>query len=248
MASDHSTLLFTKVKEVAHSIKEWDKNMAYKIQEETSERMCQLIEKAVELTGEKNIVVCGGYGLNCVANYHYLDALKDEGIEIYVEPISNDAGTAMGAALYLHYKISQDTKVNTRSDNVFLGPKYEYTEQDIYSTVEKYDAEIKDASQEDVVNLMASKNIVACFQGRSENGPRALGNRSLMFDPTFKDGKEWDISIDEEKKASEHALEDTINTFFKEYNDVITKVEFKLDTPNLVNDVKSQTKTFMKRS
>ena len=38
---------------------------------------------------------------------------------------------------------------------------------------------------------MTSKNIVACFQGRSENGPRALGNRSLMFDPTFKDGKDF---------------------------------------------------------
>ena len=39
--------------------------------------------------------------------------------------------------------------------------------------------------------LMTSKNIVATFQGRSENGPRALGNRSLMFDPTFKDGKDF---------------------------------------------------------
>ena len=38
---------------------------------------------------------------------------------------------------------------------------------------------------------MTTKNIVACFQGRSENGPRALGNRSLMFDPTFEDGKDF---------------------------------------------------------
>jgi len=38
---------------------------------------------------------------------------------------------------------------------------------------------------------MTSKNIVAMFQGRSENGPRALGNRSLMFDPTFVDGKDF---------------------------------------------------------
>ena len=41
------------------------------------------------------------------------------------------------------------------------------------------------------VDLMTNKNIVACFQGRSENGPRALGNRSLMFDPTFEDGKDF---------------------------------------------------------
>ena len=38
---------------------------------------------------------------------------------------------------------------------------------------------------------MRKKNIVAMFQGRSENGPRALGNRSLLFDPTFADGKDY---------------------------------------------------------
>jgi carbamoyltransferase len=38
---------------------------------------------------------------------------------------------------------------------------------------------------------MTNKNIVAMFQGRAENGPRALGNRSLMFDPTFEDGKDF---------------------------------------------------------
>tara|TARA_B100000780_G_scaffold181109_1_gene127054 strand:+ start:93 stop:398 length:306 start_codon:yes stop_codon:yes gene_type:complete len=65
---------------------------------------------------------------------------------------------------------------------------------------------------------------------------------------TFTDGKEWNIDIDESKKSSDTYIEETINTFFKEYNDVISKVDFKLDTPSLVNDVKSQTKTFMKRS
>jgi carbamoyltransferase len=167
------------------------RDLAYAVQQETQEAVVKLIRHAVEKSRCKKVVISGGYGLNCVANYHYLEALKDEGIEIYVEPISNDAGTAMGAALLQHYKVSQDTKVNARADNVFLGPKYEYSEQEIYSTVEKYDAEIKDANHEDVVELMTTKNIVACFQGRSENGPRALGNRSLMFDPTYKDGKDF---------------------------------------------------------
>ena len=43
----------------------------------------------------------------------------------------------------------------------------------------------------DVVKLMTEKNIVAFFQGRSESGPRALGNRSLLFDPRFEDGKDF---------------------------------------------------------
>ena len=167
------------------------RDLAYAVQQATQEAVVKLIRHAVKISKQNKVVISGGYGLNCVANYHYLDALKDEGIEIYVEPISNDAGTAMGAALYQHYKISQDTRVNSRANDVFLGPKYEYSEQDVYSIVEKYDAEIKDATHEDVIELMTSKNIVANFQGRSENGPRALGNRSLMFDPTFEDGKDF---------------------------------------------------------
>ena len=151
------------------------RDLAYAVQHETQEAVVKLIRYAVEKSKCKKVVISGGYGLNCVANYHYLDALKDEGIEIYVEPISNDAGTAMGAALWQHYKTSKDTRVNKRANDVFLGPKYDYSEQDIYSTVEKYDAEIKDATHEDVVELMKSKNIVANFQGRSENGPRVDG-------------------------------------------------------------------------
>ncbi len=67
----------------------------------------------------------------------------------------------------------------------------------------------------------------------------------------FTDGRHWQIDIAEDKKQgkfNELNLEETLNAFFDEYNDVIQTVEFKLDTPSLVNDVKSQTKTFMKRS
>ena len=67
---------------------------------------------------------------------------------------------------------------------------------------------------------------------------------------TFKDGKSWDIDLEKHKVESkgETLLEETLNSFFDEYNDMIKTVEFKLDTPTLVNDVKARTKTFMKRS
>ena len=65
---------------------------------------------------------------------------------------------------------------------------------------------------------------------------------------TFNDGKSWNIDIDQEKMLGDDSLEKTLDDFFKEYNELIQSVEFQLDTPTLVNDVKSQTKTFMKRS
>ena len=79
------------------------RDMAYAIQTESEQMVLDLIRKAVKMSGEKNVVLSGGYGLNCVANYWYLEQLKDEGINLFVEPVSNDAGTAIGAA-YLQYQ------------------------------------------------------------------------------------------------------------------------------------------------
>lgn len=167
------------------------RNAAYWVQTGTQQAVLEYIIKASKITGKNNVVLCGGYGLNCVANYFYLTELNKQGINFYVEPISNDGGTAIGAALLWYYYISGDTKVRNRNKSIYLGPEYSYSDQDIQLTADKYQAEVHSATKEDVVNLMRNKNIVAMFQGRSENGPRALGNRSLMFDPTFVDGKDF---------------------------------------------------------
>jgi carbamoyltransferase len=167
------------------------RDMAYAIQTQSQDEVVKLIRKAVELTGHKKVVISGGYGLNCVANYHYLGALKDDGIEIYVEPVSNDAGTAMGAALMWHRRLTKDATIHPQVDTLFDGPEYNYSIDEINKLVETYDATIEDADNEKVVDLLTSKNIVTIFQGRSENGPRALGNRSIMFNPAHDDGKDY---------------------------------------------------------
>ncbi len=167
------------------------RDIAYACQTQTQKMVLNLIENAVEITGNKNVVLSGGYGLNCVANYYYLEKLKDKDINLYVEPISNDAGTAIGAALYFYHQLLDDKNVRPRQDDLYLGPKYSYDTKSILSTAKKYKGEISDATHDTLVDLITTKNIVAVFQGRSENGPRALGNRSLVFDPTFKDGKDF---------------------------------------------------------
>jgi carbamoyltransferase len=166
------------------------RDLAYALQTQTQEEVLKLILKAAEMSGKNKVVLSGGYGLNCVANYYYLKTLREKGIELYVEPVSNDGGTAVGVALWGYYQISQSTeKLNGRE--IYLGPQYQYTDEAIDDLAAEYSAEVHSATKEDVVALMRSKNIVAMFQGRSESGPRALGNRSLMFDPTFVDGKDF---------------------------------------------------------
>jgi carbamoyltransferase len=168
------------------------RDMAYAVQKQSQEQVAKLIEKAVSMTGNKNVVLSGGYALNCVANYFYLDRLKELGINLYVEPVSSDAGTAIGAALIGYYSTVKNAAVKPPSFTLYLGPVHEYSDADINGVAEQYNAKVTDnIFKEDIVKLITNKNIVTIFQGQSENGPRALGNRSILFDPTFKHGKDF---------------------------------------------------------
>ena len=166
------------------------KNFAWRVQNDTQEQVLALIRKAVRNSGNRNVVLSGGYALNCMANYWYLDQLKEEGINLYVEPVSNDGGTALGAALLWHHRITNDVRIRERITDLYTGPEYNYTNEYITDMVESYDAEVKDATHEDIIKLVIDKNIVALFQGRSEAGPRALGNRTLLYDPRDPNGKD----------------------------------------------------------
>ena len=168
------------------------KNAAWKIQEESQKAAAWWIRKAYEITGNKNIVVSGGYGLNCVANYYYLEELKDLDLNIYVEPISSDAGTCIGAAM-MFYKHTAQCDKKVPSSRLYLGPKHDISVDDITEAYQHDPSVViqENVTYEDVIDLITKKNIVAVFQGRSESGPRALGNRSLIFDPRFEDGKDY---------------------------------------------------------
>ena len=152
-------------------------NLAYRLQKDFESYMINLIKKAIELGDSKNIVLSGGCALNCVANYEYLKHLP-EGYKLYVEPISTDAGTAAGMALYNYYTISNSHEINPLK-SLYLGPPREY-----YAPSDSYFAEVSD-----VIDVIQKGKAVALFQGRSEQGPRALGNRSLLFDPTITDAR-----------------------------------------------------------
>ena len=168
------------------------RDLAYKVQVETQEAILELIYKAVEMSGKNKVVLSGGYGMNCVANYFYLDKLNKKNIEFFVDPVCNDSGLAEGAALIWHYAKTQDLLLRNKIVSLYRGPKNDYDINDVREVVSKYDADINEfVSKADIVKLLKSKNIVALYQGRSENGPRALGNRSLLFDPTFEDGKDF---------------------------------------------------------
>ena len=169
------------------------KNLAWKVQQETQERVGDLIEKAVDITGEENIVISGGYGLNCVANYYFKERFPE--LNIFVDPVAHDGGTSIGWAKHISYNHSKNQQLDFERDpltTLYLGPDYEYTVEDL-----EYfkDIEISDADNASIAKLISEKNIVAMFQGRAEAGPRALGNRSILYDPTDINGKDFVNSV-----------------------------------------------------
>mgnify|MGYP003636723762 CR=1 FL=1 len=157
-----------------------EKDLAWAVQDETQRLVGDLIEKAAAMTGSKNIVISGGYGLNCVANYYYKKRFPD--LNIYVDPISHDGGTALGLAQLWHYSETKDKTVRPIS-TLYLGPNRE-------ETYDFGDIDTTDVTPEDIATLLVDRKIVTLFQGRSEAGPRALGNRSILYDPTDPKGKD----------------------------------------------------------
>jgi len=170
---------FTKVKDI-------DKNIAWQVQKETQEMVGNLIENAVNSTGITNVVIAGGYGLNCVANYYFKSRFPN--INLYVDPISHDGGTALGLALLAWY-VHSDSKIKNPLKHIYLGaqPNYKILDQ-ILPQAPTLD--IKDVTMDDIVSLLDQQNIVSMFNGRAEGGPRSLGNRSILFDPRVSNGKD----------------------------------------------------------
>jgi len=145
----------------------------HEVQTSTQEEVVSLIEKNIQKYDTKNIVLSGGYGLNCVANYEYLKHFPDH--NFYIDPVCFDAGISIGQAYY-HAKNPKPMQ------NIYVG-----------LSEKKYNLDGLDhrrVSYADVADLLCAGEVVAMFQGKSEAGQRALGNRSLLFDPRVKNGRD----------------------------------------------------------
>ena len=162
-------------------------NLSYALQQQTQKNVRDYILRMVRKTGCKNVCLSGGYFLNCVANYYIIDTLPDD-ITVYVEPISNDAGTSLGAAKLLWHMSSQDKTIR-KLDSLYLGPKNNIDINHIISSINDESIQYN-VTPDQVADIIADKNAVALFQGRSESGPRALGNRSILYDPRDPNGKD----------------------------------------------------------
>jgi carbamoyltransferase len=116
----------------------------------------RIIKWAKTITGMDNLVLMGGCALNCAANPIAYKHFKN----IWIMPNPGDAGSAIGAVL-------AETQTKLDFNNAYLG----YNIEPFSSTSE-------------IVEHLNKDKICGVAQGSAEFGPRALGNRSLLADPT----------------------------------------------------------------
>lgn len=164
-------------------------NLAFAIQKVTEDAVLLMAKEAKRLTNAKYLCMAGGVALNCVANGKLLASNIFE--NIFIQPAAGDAGGALGAALaaqHLFYE-KERTLADTFDDmqGSYLGP--EYSDLDIEKTAKRFKATYKKHEDfnklaTDVADLISEGSVVGWHQGRMEFGPRALGNRSILGDPT----------------------------------------------------------------
>jgi carbamoyltransferase len=166
-------------------------DLAWRVQDDTEK---VLLERAIwlrETTGARNLCIAGGVGLNCVANGRIV---REAGFDnVWIQPASGDDGIAIGCAYYGHLALQKKPRSFVMS-HAYLGRGH--SETDATDAVAKGLTRLETAARrsEDIcaeaAKILAEGRVLGWFQGRSEFGPRALGNRSILADPRFRDMKD----------------------------------------------------------
>ncbi len=156
-------------------------DLAYAVQVVLEETVLELSSWLHEATGEEDLCLSGGVALNCVMNAR----LRDEGPfrRIWVQPAAGDAGTALGAALWVDQEQSGRPERVYRMDHAFLGPAYGDDEIEEFLQWSKLPYRRSADVVQEAADLLAADKIIGWFSGRLEFGPRALGARSLLASP-----------------------------------------------------------------
>ena len=150
---------------------------AYQVQKQTQEVVGNLIEKAIQKSGCKNVSVVGGYGMNIVANHYYVQRFPD--VNFYFEPNADDGGLPIGAAMFYYHALTKDKTIRSLKTTAFHGVPYD---------ISQYKG--KTTSIEEIANLLQQDKSVAVYTGLAEAGQRALGNRSILFNALNPDAKD----------------------------------------------------------
>jgi len=229
-----SKMFSKKLEEILGPAREKDKplekhheDIAASIQARYEEVFFYLLGKLAQKTGSENLCLVGGCAQNSLANGKIYANSSFE--NVYIPPAGHDAGIAIGAAFHVWNQILGNERKFVMS-SPFWGPEYdeEYIKSKIVNLKNDRELRVERLEKSDLIQktarLIADGNIVGWFQGRTEWGPRALGNRSILANPCRKDMKEiLNLKIKKREPFRPFApsvLEEVVGEYFQETHPV----------------------------
>ena len=165
------------------------KDIASSVQAFTEKIIFHILNNLYDETNCENICIAGGVAQNSVLNGKIISKTKFK--NMYIPSAGHDAGTSIGSSLYLYNHILEEDRV-PEINTAYFGSRFKTSEIVTLLKKKKLDYFILSENEmfEKVVNKLINGGVVGWFQGRSEFGPRALGNRSILVDPRRKDAKD----------------------------------------------------------
>jgi carbamoyltransferase len=208
-------------------------DMAAAFQEVLEDRVLEICDVLHRKTKSDYLVISGGVSLNSVMNGRVVRESKFK--DIYVMPAAGDNGTAIGAAYYLYNGILKNPRNFVHLDP-YVGTFY--TNEDIEKVlkVAKLNYEYFDDISEKASSLLEKGKIIGWFQGKMEIGPRALGNRSILANPTFPDMQAKINSEVKFREAFRPFAPSTILEAKNDYFDLEVEAPFMLKVCNVLKD------------
>jgi carbamoyltransferase len=179
------------------------KDLAASLQRVYEERFFALVRALQKRTGLKRLALAGGCGMNSLANGRLFAETDVE--DVFIQAAAGDAGTALGAALWVHHAVLGAPRNGFVMEHCYWGPAHEETEirraiaagipesggQDgSFHEIRIETVACEDRLAAETAEALVRGEVVGWYQGRSEWGPRALGNRSILADPRRGDMKD----------------------------------------------------------
>ena len=165
------------------SMRHWE-DLAWRMQDDTENVLLARARWLRETTGAKNLCIAGGVALNCVANGR---VAREAGFDnVWIQPAAGDDGIAIGCAYYGWLEILKQRR-GFVMDHSYVGKPYSdrTSRRNCRNSwcASRSRPKRSDNVCRDTAKLLADQRVIGWFQDRSEFGPRALGNRSLLADP-----------------------------------------------------------------
>jgi len=223
--TENLTTLLGNPRQQHEELSQYQKDLAASVQQVTEEVIFHILKHLQQKTGLQNICIAGGVAQNSVANGKI--KLNTPFTYIYIPPAGHDAGTAIGAALWVWNQLEKKPRTAPMFHG-YLGSKFDnaYIENILKEkNIQYLKPEPKDFFNE-VTNCLINEGVVGWFQGRAEFGPRALGHRSILADPRNTKAKELLNTKIKRRESFRPFAPSILSEFVEEYFEQVDDVPF----------------------